>query len=254
MIKSSLQQHYRYAILTLLGLLLMLSASPSYAQSRPDPTPAAQEAAPNPNQQYTPDNPDDAQNKRPQDDSSQQPSAENSDNSAYNALPVPFGLQWGQGPEEIMEWAASREFQTAWKAQAQGTESVLNITPPPGVDQFPNAEFNDLNFAFKNGHLVEVKVTFRYTDQNPTQTEAIAQNRKTLVEKDQNQEGHLIQNNHNKKDGVQYQNRLWQWEKGPGLYIYMTASEARNKQKNLLSVALIYRNQTLAVSLPNQPR
>ena len=178
MIKILLRQNHRS--LCLLGILStsLLLYGQGYAQN-PAPPP-------------TTDSENNAPQNRPgddQDDNSQQPPAQNSGQPDYTALPAPFGLQWGEGPQEIMEWASSRQFRTAWKqsAQAQGTEAVLEVLPPTGTDQFPDAEFNDLNFAFKNGHLVEVKVIFRYKDQSEAQTETLTQKRKSLVDKDHNQ-------------------------------------------------------------------
>lgn len=175
--------------------------------------------------------------------------------AAYAALPVPFGLQWGEGPEEITQWAQQNQFQTAWKenARAQGTESLLELTPPSGQTQFPHAEFNQLDFGFKNGYLVEIRVIFRYRDQNQSQSDSLAQNRRQLLEKD-NQAGQLISQNKNDKNGVHYSSKLWQWQKGPGLYIWLQQAEARQKDKSLVSLAISYRCQALAAQLPNTSR
>lgn len=218
---------------------------PSYPRNPPDQQPAQPET---PNQQSSGQD----QNSPDPGDNTQNPG--NSNNAP--SLPVPFGLQWGQGPQEILQWATTRQFQTAWKAnaQAQGTESVLDVLPPTGTDQFPDAQFNDLNFAFKNGHLIEISLIFRYIDPNPAQTDAIAQTRKTVIDKGESQNGALVQNNHSNKKGVDYKNRLWQWEKAPGLYIYLIVAEARQKDKSLVSVTQTYRNQNLAGTLANQPR
>lgn len=247
--KSMVQLHRPLlcSIAVLVGLQLLYPQG--YAQN-PPPAAGDEQTTPDPNDLNNPDNPG------PQGDDIQQSRGQNSGKPDYSALPVPFGLQWAQGPEEIIEWAAGRKFPTAWKekAQAQGTESVLEVLPPAGVEQFPDAEFNDLNFAFKNGHLVEVKVIFRYTDQNEAQTQNITQKRKSLVEKDQNQQGDLIENSQKDQDGVHYQHHLWQWDRGSGLYIYLLEAEARKKQQSLISIVLTYRNQTLAAALPNRPR
>jgi hypothetical protein len=231
-----------------LSAVLLLSPLQGHAQN--DPAPVPTEAQPD-------DNKPDAE--RAQGDETQQSQANSPDTSPasrYPTFPAPFDLQWGDGPEQILQWAAGRQFQTAWKdnAQAQGTESLLEITPPAGTDQFPDAEFNTLNFAFKSGHLVEVKVIFRYRDQTPTQANDLTQNRKALVEKGQNQAASLVGNDQNDKDGIHYSHQLWQWQRGPGLYIYLIEAEARQKKKSVISIALTYRNQSLAATLPNQPR
>ena len=177
--------------------------------------------------------------------------------AAYAALPVPFGLQWGEGPEEITQWAQQNQFQTAWKenSQAQGTESLLEVTPPSGQTQFPHAEFCQLDFGFKNGYLVEIRLIFRYRDQNPTQSDSIAQSRLQLLEKaNQNQAGQIVAQNRNDKNGVHYTTKTWQWEKGPGLYIWLQQADARQKDKSLTSLAISYRNQALADQLPNTTR
>ena len=95
---------------------------------------------------------------------------------------------------------------------------------------------------------------FRYRDQTPAQSQALTENRKGLVEKGQNKAANLISNDQKDKNGVHYTRQLWQWEKGPGLYIYLIEAEARQKQKSITSIALSYRNQTLAGTLPNQSR
>jgi hypothetical protein len=231
------------------GIQNQQPANPSYPQNTPDQQPAQPE---------TPDQQNNGQDQNSRDTGDDIPNPDNANNGSPKgpSLPVPFGLQWGQGPEEILQWATNRQFQTAWKAnaQAQGTESVLDVLPPTGTDQFPDAQFNDLNFAFKNGHLIEISLIFRYKDPNQTQADAIAQERKTVIDKGENQNGQLVQNNHSNKKGVDYKNRLWQWEKAPGLYIYLIVAEARQKDKSLVSVTQTYRNQNLAGTLANQPR
>lgn len=236
-----------------LAILLGLSLLPCAGQARAQNTPVPTETGTD-NQNNT---------DPPQGDPGQQQSDEDANSNSQNSssptsptFPAPFDLQWGEGPEQILKWASSRQFQTAWKenAQAQGAESLLEVTPPAGTDQFPDAEFNTLNFAFKSGHLVEVKVIFRYRDQTPAQSQALTENRKGLVEKGQNKAANLISNDQKDKNGVHYTRQLWQWEKGPGLYIYLIEAEARQKQKSITSIALSYRNQTLAGTLPNQSR
>ena len=101
------------------GLSLLPCAAPARGQSTRPPAPTEAPA----DDQNDAGTQGDTNDQQPNDDAKNNP--QNSPNSNYPTFPAPFDLQWGEGPEQILKWASSRQFQTAWKdnAQAQGSES-----------------------------------------------------------------------------------------------------------------------------------
>jgi len=66
----------------------------------------------------------------------------------------PFGLNWGESPENVWKWVKTNKFDTA-AGKIKDGRNVIEILGP-----FPNAEFNRLRFYFLDNALTEVELQF----------------------------------------------------------------------------------------------
>lgn len=164
-------------------------------------------------------------------------------------LPVPFALQWGQGPEDPVEWARKNGLVMRWIEVPGKSETTLEIEKG-GDGKLPGVEFNKIRFNFNTGKLVEATVIYQREGnlagiqslQNQIQQELA----KKWGKGDQSAEA--------VKNGDVSQTITW--KVGEGRYILLNTTQApQDGARQILWVGkVVYRHHALSLLIDAQER
>lgn len=149
----------------------------------------------------------------------------------------PFGLVWGEPPDNVVKWADSNQYTTTTGKAKDGRE-VIEIEGP-----FPEANFNRLRFYFSNSQLTEVELQFNRSDPSGDRDTEFMAFTEALAVKGQIDEqlgkGTLIKNERGNSDGKAWQfiQQIWTDEQHS---IWLAVFSATSPQEGSLTITSLH--------------
>ncbi|MGB0776138.1 MAG: hypothetical protein ACPG32_05840 [Akkermansiaceae bacterium] len=164
---------------------------------------------------------------------------------AQAILPPPFGLQWGDSPDKILDWAQAKKLDVNIKIPGQHPElRVLQVSAPKGA--LPGHKAFALEARYHWGKLYEV--TLRYGAPGVS-LKSLNKDFEKLKTSLTNQHGALKPNKAEKsrKGSVNRTARSYHIEPVAGLMLLLVHTEMEDTLKKVKSArfCLVYRNQNI---------
>ena len=168
---------------------------------------------------------------------------------AQGILEPPFGLQWGDSPQKLIDWAARHSLDRNLFAPGdQPALTVLRIQPRKGF--LPETQAGAVEGRFLGGKLFEL--TVHYFDPEAS-SEVMTTRFEALRKQLSAEQGKLAPNQQQRTVEDQFVTRTQSFHREPvkGLFIMLAFTEVEDllRKKAESKFSLIYRNDNLKAEL-----
>lgn len=172
--------------------------------------------------------------------------------SGQAVLEPPFGLQWGDSPEKLIDWAARHTLDVDISLPGdQPALRIVRISARKGA--LPSTRATAVEGRFHTGRLFEVTVHYAAGDESADQVETRFN---TLKRELTNQYGELIANRQDRAVQDQFATRRLAYHREPvkGLFLLLAYTEIEDllRKKREATFSLLYRNDNLRQQLEQQ--
>lgn len=171
---------------------------------------------------------------------------------AQEILEPPFGLQWGESPEKLIQWASRLILDvTITLPGNQPALRVLKIAPKNG--NLPGTEASGVEGRFLEGKLYEI--TVHYND--PTlSSDKMVQRFTDLKKQISSEQGAMVADRGGKTISDDFVTEVNSFYREPikGLQLILVATQISDllRQTTLHKFSLIYRNENLRVKIEDK--
>jgi len=165
--------------------------------------------------------------------------------SAQALLSPPFGLQWGDTPDKVLDWAEQKKLDVTIEIKgAQPELRIIRVTSPRGP--LPEHQAYALETRYHWGKLFEVTVHYGAAGMKPDRVRSdFNKLKKALTAK----HGAFTPNNkqENKQDEIIRQSVSYHVEPVRGLLLLLGLTEVKDieRKKHSVRFSLLYRNQNI---------
>lgn len=165
--------------------------------------------------------------------------------AAQAILSPPFGLQWGDTPDKVLEWAEQKKLDVTIEIKgAQPELRIIRVTSPRG--SLPEHLAYSLETRYHWGKLFEVTVHYGAPGMKPDRVRSDFETlKKALTAK----HGAFTPNNkqENEQDGIIRQSVSYHVEPVRGLLLLLGLTEVKDtrRKKHSVRFSLLYRNQNI---------
>ncbi|MCP5538333.1 MAG: hypothetical protein H7A51_19130 [Akkermansiaceae bacterium] len=164
---------------------------------------------------------------------------------AQAILSPPFGLQWGDTPDKVMDWAEAKKLDVTIEMKGAKPELyIVRISSPNG--SLPGHQAYALETRYHWGKLFEVTVHYGAPGMKPVKVKADFEKLKDLMTA---KHGPFSPNNkqEKKQDGYVRRSVSYHVEPVKGLMLLLGLTEVEDtlRKKHSVRFSLLYRNQNI---------
>ncbi|BDS08515.1 hypothetical protein NT6N_35550 [Oceaniferula spumae] len=165
--------------------------------------------------------------------------------SAQAILAPPFGMQWGDNPDKILDWAQAKKLDVVIKIPGQNPElRELRVTATEG--SLPGIQAFALEARYHWGKLFEVTLHYGAPEMKPDDVKASFLKLKDSMAL---KHGKLVLNNKQDKKGGGFlrESESYHVEPVKGLLLLMAYTEVKDeiRKKQSARFSLMYRNENI---------